>query len=136
MEYRTAAIYHASTTLLEGVDRVQKGFLAEFGVDEVCAFEAFNLAPLCLRRDLAMLGLIHRSVLGQGPMQFKRFFFEEAVSDRRSGRFKRHQRQIHEWNTGKQFDIVSRSVLGHLVPSKNCGPEVCQAIPRAPASIC
>ena len=33
-----------------------------------------NLAPLCSRRDMAMLGLIHRTMLGAGPPQFQAFF--------------------------------------------------------------
>ena len=63
-EYRTAAIYHASTSLLQLVDRVQESFLEEIGIDDVTAFCDFNLAPLSLRRDIAMSGLIHRTVLG------------------------------------------------------------------------
>ena len=34
----------------------------------------FHLAPLCTRRDIAMLGMIHRTVLGKGPQQFADFF--------------------------------------------------------------
>jgi hypothetical protein len=31
----------------------------------------FNLAPLAMRRDIAMLGLIHRAALGKGPPQLR-----------------------------------------------------------------
>ena len=34
----------------------------------------FNLAPLDIRRDIAQLGLIHRTVLNKGPPHFKEFF--------------------------------------------------------------
>ena len=34
----------------------------------------FNLAPLATRRGVAMLGLIHRSVLGCGPRHFASMF--------------------------------------------------------------
>ena len=34
----------------------------------------FHLAPLAVRRDIAMLGLIHRTVLGKGPAQFAEHF--------------------------------------------------------------
>ena len=34
----------------------------------------FNMAPLDIRRDIAQLGLIHRSVLKKGPPHFQRLF--------------------------------------------------------------
>lgn len=37
-------------------------------------FFSFNLAPLEIRRDISMLGLIHRTMLNQGPPQFQKFF--------------------------------------------------------------
>ena len=37
------------------VDRVQDSFLEEIGIDAVTAFSDFNLAPLPVRRDIAML---------------------------------------------------------------------------------
>ena len=43
VEYRNPAVYHAAKTTLAGIDAVQR---------------------LETRRDIAMLGLIHRSVLG------------------------------------------------------------------------
>ena len=64
-ECTTAAVYHANVSALETVDRVQRRFLVDIGVDETSALLEFNLAPLGLRRDIAMLGLIHRTVLGQ-----------------------------------------------------------------------
>ena len=58
-EYRTAAIYHASESLLQKVDHVQESFFEDIGIDAINALLYFNLAPLSLRRDIAMLGLIH-----------------------------------------------------------------------------
>ena len=111
-EYRTAAIYHSSVSSLEAVDQVQRSFLKDIGVDELSAFMSFNLAPLSLRRDIAMLGLIHRTVLGLGPQHFQRFFFAESCSDRRTKRCKRHHRQLHEYRQGQYLDMVGRSALG------------------------
>ena len=111
-EYRTAAIYHSSVSSLEAVDQVQRSFLKDIGVDELSAFMSFNLAPLSLRRDIAMLCLIHRTVLGLGPQHFQRFFFAESCSDRRTKRCKRHHRQLHEYRQGQYLDMVGRSALG------------------------
>ena len=111
-EYRTAAIYHASVSALETIDKVQRSFLVDIGVDETSALLEFNLAPLGLRRDIAMLGLIHRTVLGQGPAHFQKFFFAENCEHRRSKRRPRHHRQLHEYRKDNYLDAVGRSALG------------------------
>ena len=64
----------ATRAVLRRLDAVQRNFLRDVGVDEVTALVHFHLAPLCTRRDIAMLGMIHRTVLGKGPQQFKDFF--------------------------------------------------------------
>ena len=64
LEYRTPAIYHAAGTLLELINGIQSKFLREIGISNEEAFTDYHLAPLTSRRDMAMLGLIHRSVLG------------------------------------------------------------------------
>ena len=48
-------------------------FLRDVSVDDVTALINFHLAPLSTRRDIAMLGLIHRTVLSKGPKQFTSF---------------------------------------------------------------
>ena len=97
---------------LEAVDQVQRSFLKHIGVYELFAFMSFNLAPLNLRRDIAMLGLIRRTVLGLGLQHFQRLFFAETCSDRRTKRCKRHHRQLHEYRQGQYLDMVGRSALG------------------------
>ena len=82
LEYRTPAIYHATRAVLVRLDAVQSGFLRDIGIDEVAALAHFHLAPLSTRRDIAMLGLIHRTSMGKGPQQFQ-YFFRKA-SDGRS----------------------------------------------------
>ena len=111
-EYRTAAIYHVIVFALETIDKVQQNFLFDIGVDETSALLEFNLAPLGLRRDIAMLGLIHRTVLGQGPAHFQKFFFAENCEHRRSKRRPRHHRQLHEYRKDNYLDAVGRSAQG------------------------
>ena len=58
-------------------------------------FEALTevkLAPLAVRRDIAMLGVIHRTVLGRGPVHFQRFFKADTCA-RREGKGK-HRLQL------------------------------------------
>ena len=88
LEYRTVAIYHACNTSLEELQRMQDKLLEASGfASAVEAMEGVKLAPLRVRRDIAMLGLIHRAVLGKGPAQFREFFKPDELV-RREGRGK------------------------------------------------
>ena len=72
IENRTPAIYHAACSELEPVDGVQQILLRETCVSDEDALFVFHLAPFSVRSDIAMLGVIHRTVLGRGPSQFRR----------------------------------------------------------------
>ena len=73
IEYRTPGLYHACDTHLHKVDRIQDSFRRAVGLSREDCLLQFNLAPLRSRRDIAMLGVIHRSVLGIGPPHLDRF---------------------------------------------------------------
>ena len=60
-------MYHATKDVLSRLDHVQNKFLRDVGVDALTALVEFNLALLAVRRDVAILGVIHRTVLGEGP---------------------------------------------------------------------
>ena len=74
LEYRTAAIYHACDSILAPLYQFQDKFLRELGISAEDALMHFDLAPLQSRRDIAMLGLLHRTALGKGPNHFLQFF--------------------------------------------------------------
>ena len=74
IEYRTPAIYHACCSALENLDLVQSKLLEAAGMTDLEALNHCRLAPLSTRRDIALLGLIHRTVLGKGPNHFRNFF--------------------------------------------------------------
>ena len=113
LEYRTAAIYHACNTVLAPLDSFQDRFLSEIGVSDADALFHFNLAPLRCRRDIAMLGLIHRCVLGKGPDHFKTFFqiSTNQARNTRSGSA-RHGRQIIDIRNRRFLEVERRSALG------------------------
>jgi hypothetical protein len=117
LEYRTPAVYHALRSILSRLDSVQSRFLRGIGVDELIALVEFRLAPLAVRRDIAMLGLIHRAAVGEGPGHFKKFF-------QLSGAPVRHRRQLQDPRADMKHPFVKRSALG-LVPVYN----------RLPASV-
>ena len=124
IEYRTAAIYHSADTHLNRIDAIQRRFLREVGLTEAAALTEYHLAPLPARRDMAMLGLLHRAVLGRGPPQLSAFF----QLDRKEGReytradHRRHDRQICEYRTGHFSELMRRSAFG-LVAVYNSLPK-------------
>ena len=98
LEYRTPAVYHSTRSVLCRLDAVQTRFLKDIGIDEQTALLRFHLAPLSARRDMALLGLIHRTVLGKGPEQFRVFFKLEdqsmALQDPRKTTF---DQEVYVW---------------------------------------
>ena len=73
VEYRTPAIYHVCASDLQVRDSVQDSLLAAAGMNELEALLVVSLAPLCVRRDIALRGVIYRAVLGRGPEHFQHF---------------------------------------------------------------
>jgi len=102
LEYRTPAIYHATRMVLNRLDVVQSRFLQDVGLNDVTAIVEFHLAPLATRRDIAMLGLIHRSVCGKGPTQFTDFFVRDP----------HHQTKLLDPRVTARSPLIKRSALG------------------------
>ena len=61
------AYYHAAPSLLRRIDRIQEWFLLEICVTPEESLEKFRLAPIKSRRDIGMLSLLHKIVLGKAP---------------------------------------------------------------------
>ena len=127
LEYRTPAVYHATNTVLQPLDKLQERFVHETGVSTLEALMVFNLAPLSTRRDIAMLGLVHRTVLGKGPKHFQKFFtLEEKLPHARTRLGKKreeHGRQLRDPRARTHLNVVRRSALGlvavyNLLPAK------------------
>jgi hypothetical protein len=113
LEYRTPAIYHATRAVLSRLDGVQSNFLHDIGVDETVALINFHLAPLSARRDMALLGVIHRTMLGKGPAQFLDFFQRDPSQH---GKVLDHRRL-------SKSPLIKRSALG-LVAIYNMLPHI------------
>ena len=64
MEYHGGAILHAASSLLQQFDDVQNRLFSALQSDASTAFLEYNFAPPTLRRDIGLLGLIHKRVLG------------------------------------------------------------------------
>ena len=80
------------------------------------ALQHWNLAPLATRRDVAMLSLVHRTVLGKGPKHFRRFFRRKGPNNaagywtRRAKR--RHDRELEVPAHPQCPELLKRSALG------------------------
>ena len=118
LESGTPAFYHASTTVLRPLDRVQERLLRELGLAHADALEKYHLAPLGSRRDMGMLGLLHRIVLGDAPPQLAELFpfAEPSLLDNRSATrlaVRRHRHQF--WQPPFRTEILRRSLFGIVV---------------------
>ena len=111
IESKTAAIYHASQILLARIDSVQTNFLRQIGLTELDALCNYRLAPLGCRRDMAILGLIHRTVLGQGPARFGEYYKLAPAQNHPEGRetLRRHNRQLITF-----LELLANSALGSI----------------------
>lgn len=74
LEYRTPVLYHASDSVLTPLDNLQNKLLRPVGCSNCKTLLLWNLASLSTRRDMAMLGLVHGTVLEEEPTHFRRFF--------------------------------------------------------------
>jgi hypothetical protein len=57
IEAATPGIFHACSSFLSDVDKVQEGFLREVGLNDLDSLVYYGLAPLATRRDIAILAL-------------------------------------------------------------------------------
>ena len=64
VEANCGAYFHATNTLLDKIAQVQRSFLTKLELSEKQAFLEFNFAPTDLRRNIAILGALHKRVLG------------------------------------------------------------------------
>ena len=106
---------HCSATVLRPMDDLQRSFLRRVGLTEEVAFLHYNLAPLSLRRDIGMLGFIHRAVLGVASPLICSLFPAAIVVDteaRTRLQQRRHPRQLLERCDGSHCDYMKNSVFG------------------------
>ena len=74
-----------------------------------------NLAPLQTRRDIALLGLIHRTVLGLGAEHFAKWFYrskEPVHTYPTKFQEAKHDKQIFDYLDGSHTELLRRSAFG------------------------
>ena len=104
---------------------MQSNFLGELGITSEAALLAHKLAPLAVRRDIAMLGLLHRIVLGLAPEPFESLIWPEPLPNNPRGwrlRRCRHSRQLHDPLATCRHRVLERSIFG-LIHTYNLLPQ-------------
>ena len=113
MEYHSGAIFHASDTLFERLDSAQRGFLQEIEMSPEIAFVEHNFAPPRLRRNIGMLGFLHKRVLGLSHPNIQKLlpFHADVFGSLRAGE---HDKQLygHILEVQQQQSLHRRSVFG------------------------
>ena len=125
IEFATPAIYHATSFILSALDRVQNSFLESVGISAEAALLDFQLAPLIARRDIAMLGMIHKIVHGRAPPQFGavvRFAHAPCFPRSLRGPGRRHNKQLHDPCLSSCSGLLNRSWL-RLIYTWNLLPQ-------------
>ncbi len=74
IEGATPALYHAAPSVLKPLDDLQSNSLEQVGLTDIAALVDYNLAPLGMRRDIAMLGLLFKVASGTAPPPITNLF--------------------------------------------------------------
>ena len=113
LESCSGAIYHASTTTLVPIAALYATFLHATNTTPLTAFTHYNLAPPTLRRDIAMLGLLHKVTLRLAHQDFNTLFPPSAHRHEHGTRLaqRRHNKQLHELCDGTQTEQLNRSIF-------------------------
>ena len=124
LESCVGAIYHATDTTLQPLDNVRDSFVRHLGLDSRSAYLEFNLAPTKLRRDIAMLGFLHKVSLGDAHKDILCLFppsppsQEHGFNTRTSAH--RHNKQLLDRISGDELGIQGDSIFGFLVSTTFC----------------
>ena len=132
-EANIGAIYHARQTVLDPLDRSLDNFLRDIQLDARSAFLEHNMAPLSMRRDIAMLGFLHKRMLGDTHVDICSLLpLIPELETRRCTRSRsyRPSRMLEETFHGSRPALIRRSIFGltrvynklpqHIVDSESC----------------
>ena len=131
VELHCGGYFHAATTLLDKVDQVQRSFLHKLEVSESSAFLQYNFAPTVLRRSIAILGLLHKRVLGQCHRSFNEllpWYADHAHRFDNPRDFGHDKRLYGHWlEAGEHRALFNRSIFGMIDIYNNLPQEIVDA---------
>ena len=114
--YGTPALHHGAPSVLDCVGRARRRFLREVGLSEEQAPVEYRLAPLGARRQMAMMGLIHRISYGNVAPDLSASFLparnrQAGMPTRTSEARRRYQFQVSVV-AGGRTEAYRRSAFG------------------------
>ena len=112
IETHSAGLFHACTSLLNQFDQCQDNFLNKLHCNAAAAFLNNNFAPLTLRRNIAVLGLIHKRVLGLAHPAFSNVMpWDVGISPEEY-----HDKQLYDHSVEMKFQrgLYNRSIFGMI----------------------
>ena len=98
---------------------MQNDFLSELGLSASEALHQYNLALLCSKRDISLLGLLHHVTLKVTPIQLSNFLRPNIATNFARGwaiQFDRHNQQFHDPLASPVPKIVERSIFKLVHP--------------------
>ena len=108
-----AFLFHAARSLLKKLDGAQDHYLRELDLSPAQAFLDFNFAPAALRRDVAVLGVLHKRVIGKCHPSYNRLLpwrSDRFPEPRELGHSK--QLYVHSVEVSNHQAIFNRSIFG------------------------
>lgn len=110
MEVHSSAIFYVKTQALDKLDRLQRIFVHALNVTEDQVFLRYNLAPLCLRRDISVLGFRQKCALKEAHPALQEIV---RLMSMRTRLPTRHDKQIESrrWIINHFHDVYSRSIF-------------------------
>ena len=125
IEWCNGAVFHAARSRLEWLDSIQVSFLRHLDLSESNAFLKHNVAPMQLRRDIGMLGVLWKVSRNQAHPDLCALLPMCPKPNRHRTRFdnRRHERQFVNECDGTQLQQFARSIFGivkvwNLLPCK------------------
>jgi len=113
-EYQNGCIAHAAPYKLERLENIHRHFLDEIEITEQVALLDYNFAPPVLRRDIRLLGLIHKRAVALAHPAFS-LLLPLAPASWYTCRFPpRHNKQLDNGRSKVVFRhaIFNRSLFG------------------------
>ena len=123
MEFHCEPYFHAAKTLLDKIDQDQRHFLEQLQVSVDKAFLNYNFAPTKLRRNLAILGLLQKRILGLCHPSYDKLlpWYSQYFNDTRAGR---HNKQLYgHWLEVTQHRTLFRNSIFGMIDIYNNLPQ-------------
>ena len=103
-------MFYGSEIIFEQIERLQSSFVSELRITEEIAFTDFNFGSLCLRRDIGILGFLHKRVLDQCHPAIKRLLpIKDSVRPWHDKQLETYMSQIT-----CRHDLYFRSLFGFV----------------------